>query len=326
VSTPPLSDLDHLLGLTRYAGIDSRPTLLRVLTDLYVQKPMHSAEEEQHYTELALRLIEVVDIPTRKTIADRLVRYPAAPLAVIRRLARDFVAFAKTDIQQLLDSPDVINQAKSITPSMTSETAIIHPPTAPVESLGLGERFYAADSAGRQTILASVAAMGPAARQSLPSILDEDTINHLENAVLGSRPDIFIHELEYLLDLSRANVQKIVNDTSGEPMVIAGIALGMPLAILQRILLFLNPAVGRSVERIYALTALYQATKPEVALRLVAIWRNTKTPARATGHQPFLWDDERRGTRDSATAAPHRSPAQVQNDRRPLDARSTGGD
>ena len=35
-----------------------RSALLRVLTDLYVQKPKHTADEERHYTELALRLIE----------------------------------------------------------------------------------------------------------------------------------------------------------------------------------------------------------------------------------------------------------------------------
>ncbi|HYP10212.1 MAG TPA: DUF2336 domain-containing protein, partial [Xanthobacteraceae bacterium] len=33
-----------------------RPTLLRVLTELYVQRPTHTADEEHHYTELALRL------------------------------------------------------------------------------------------------------------------------------------------------------------------------------------------------------------------------------------------------------------------------------
>ena len=49
---PPL---DSLVDLACRDGVDIRPTLLRVLTDLYVQKPAHSAEEETQYVELALR-------------------------------------------------------------------------------------------------------------------------------------------------------------------------------------------------------------------------------------------------------------------------------
>ncbi len=52
---PPL---DGLVDLACRDGVDIRPTLLRVLTDLYVQKPTHSADEETQYVELALGLIE----------------------------------------------------------------------------------------------------------------------------------------------------------------------------------------------------------------------------------------------------------------------------
>ena len=55
-----LGNLDGLVALGR-DGVDIQPTLLRVATDLYVQKPTHSLDEEQHYTELALRLIDLVD-------------------------------------------------------------------------------------------------------------------------------------------------------------------------------------------------------------------------------------------------------------------------
>ena len=47
---------DGLTDLSRRSGIDMRPTLLRVLTDLYVHRLSHSADEERHYTELALRM------------------------------------------------------------------------------------------------------------------------------------------------------------------------------------------------------------------------------------------------------------------------------
>src|SRR5262245_54883961 len=107
---------DSLPALTRYDGVDSRPTLLRVLTDLYVQKPAHSTEEERHYTELRLRLVEVVDIATRKTIADRLVRYPAAPLAVIQRLALDIFEFTKLDLGYASADRSAIDKVPRLTP------------------------------------------------------------------------------------------------------------------------------------------------------------------------------------------------------------------
>ena len=58
---PKLEGLD---SLARRDGVDIRPTLVRVLTDLYVQKASHTSEEERHYTELVLRLLDSVDIPT----------------------------------------------------------------------------------------------------------------------------------------------------------------------------------------------------------------------------------------------------------------------
>ena len=49
---------DGLMTLSRREGVDIRPTLLRVLTDLYVQASAHTAEEEQQFVELASRLID----------------------------------------------------------------------------------------------------------------------------------------------------------------------------------------------------------------------------------------------------------------------------
>lgn len=60
------SPLDRLMHLAQREGVDIRPTLLRVLTDLYVQSPTHSAAERQQYSELASRLIADVDDTTRE--------------------------------------------------------------------------------------------------------------------------------------------------------------------------------------------------------------------------------------------------------------------
>ena len=99
---PKLEGLD---GLARRDGVDIRPTLVRVLTDLYVQKPAHSAEEERHYTELALRLINSVDLPTRAAVAQKIAGYAGAPPAVARRLARDVIEVAEPILRHCARSP-----------------------------------------------------------------------------------------------------------------------------------------------------------------------------------------------------------------------------
>ena len=87
VKSSAYSPLDSLVDLACRDGVDVRPTLLRVITDLYVQKPTHTAEEETQYVELALGLIGAVDEPTRAAVAARLGSYAGAPQAVLQRLA-----------------------------------------------------------------------------------------------------------------------------------------------------------------------------------------------------------------------------------------------
>ena len=85
IEPPKAANLDGLVELGNRTGVDIRPTLLRVVTDLYIQKPTHSEAEERQFTVLALRLIELVDAPTRSIVAEKIAGYPAAPTAVRQR-------------------------------------------------------------------------------------------------------------------------------------------------------------------------------------------------------------------------------------------------
>src|SRR4029453_17202170 len=77
---------DGLMTLSRREGVDIRPTLLRVLTHLYVQTSAHSADEERQFVELASRLIEQVDDATRAAVRARLAVYPGTPAQIINKL------------------------------------------------------------------------------------------------------------------------------------------------------------------------------------------------------------------------------------------------
>src|SRR5437588_7302564 len=87
MTKPPLfPGFDGLMTLSRREGVDIRPTLLRVLTDLYVQAEAHSGEEERQFVELASRLIDEVDEATRSAVRARLSIYPGTPVGVLRKL------------------------------------------------------------------------------------------------------------------------------------------------------------------------------------------------------------------------------------------------
>src|SRR6267142_3351055 len=87
MTTPLLfPGFDGLMTLSRREGVDIRPTLLRVLTDLYVQTSAHSDDEERQFVELTSRLIDEVDDATRAVVRARLAIYPGTPAEVLKRL------------------------------------------------------------------------------------------------------------------------------------------------------------------------------------------------------------------------------------------------
>src|SRR3569832_277723 len=95
---PKPSTLPPLVGLLDPAcreGVDIRPTLVRVATDLYVQKPAHTAAEETQNIELAGGLVEAVDHATRAIVTATLRAYPAATAAVLEKLTGEAAAPAK---------------------------------------------------------------------------------------------------------------------------------------------------------------------------------------------------------------------------------------
>src|ERR1700677_2036799 len=85
-TSPLFPGFDGLMTLSRREGVDIRPTLLRVLTDLYVQASRHSHDEERQFVELTSRLIDEVDDATRAAVRARLALYPGTPAEVMKKL------------------------------------------------------------------------------------------------------------------------------------------------------------------------------------------------------------------------------------------------
>ena len=280
---PP--NLQGLIGLSRRHGVDIRPTLLRVLTDLYVQKQVHSADEEHQYATLALRLIEVVDANTRAVVGRTLAAYPGAPSAVLRHLSA------------------ATGQPNAAAPPRETQQA---PGDVRGAGADLTTLFFAADSTERRMILANLQYADTVKFQRKLPGDPQSSVALLEQSALGGRPSEVIRELERALGISRVMAERIVDDVSGEPMVVAAKALDMPLAVLQRILLFVNPAIGHSVQRVYDLSALFEDISPESARHLVSLWRDPPALRPRGPHRPLTFDDRTRRAREPRAAPPER--------------------
>jgi len=277
--------VDSLVDLACRDGVDVRPTLARVLTDLYVQRPSHSGEEETQYVELILGLIDSVDAKTRATLAAKLRPHPQAPAAVISRL--DELAAAK--------------------------------PAKHEPGEDLLELFFSSAPEERRLILTNLDVVSdPTKRRPMPS--EGELVRRLERAALRRNPSEFSRILARALNISRRLAERISFDNSGEPVVVAAKVLGMKRDVLQRILLFLNPVVGQSVRRIFELCELYSDLSTAAADHMLSIWQRSPIRPHAE-HETVYWDDERRSQRASgveksrASAQPGTQSARVKINR-----------
>ena len=221
-----------------------RPTLLRVLTDLYLQRPTHTPEDERYYTELALRLIDASRrLGARRrsraacTLSVGAARGDRAPgtrrhrgrgsdpraLALPhpgrsqgdRRGARR--RSCGDDRRARLASPN-----RPLTPSRAPADA------ARAEASELSELFYAAGAAGApidpdQSRLCDRSAPSPPV-----ATVQRADVWRLESAALQHNTEAVVRELERTLGVSRAQARRIVKDELGEPIVVAAKAMNLP--------------------------------------------------------------------------------------------------
>jgi hypothetical protein len=305
---------DGLTTLSRREGVDIRPTLLRVLTDLYVQSASHTIEEDQQFSELASRLIDEVDDATRAAIRARLSVYPATPREIRRKLgvppppSRARAAPTPLQFSQMPDA-EIGHDEPTIDDKQVESPDLAPGRASPVLSLksndatALNDMFASATSHERVQILhnLSTAALRPAIR------LDERGAQQaaatLEQAAMNADVKKFTAALAEVLILPVSIAANIVNDVLGEPLACAMKIVGMPSEAFQRVLLFLNPARGQSVMDVYRLSRLYDTISERSALIMLAAWRGSSTAVTRAKYRATLYDDERQRARPTPVQA-----------------------
>ena len=280
---PSISPIDSLVDLACRDGVDVRPTLLRVITDLYVQKPAHSNDETTQYIELALGLIDAVDEGTRAVVATTLSHYPGAPEAVVRKLQ----AAGETPRASLaLPTIEFGEDIRTRQP--------VREEVAPQRDDDLIEVFFGADQDERRLILLNLDVVADNAGSLSVS---PDIAGQLETAALKRHQADFARLVATVLRIRRELADRIVQDPSGEPLVIVAKALGIQGAVLQRILLCLNPGIGISVERVFNLAVLYDEISVAAASHMISIWRELAPAIVARSRHETVYQDDARTVR-----------------------------
>ncbi|WP_454630200.1 DUF2336 domain-containing protein [Bradyrhizobium cenepequi] len=309
------------MTLSRREGVDIRPTLLRVLTDLYVQAKAHSADEERQFVELASRLIDQVDDATRAAVRARLSVYPATPEELLGKLR-----LRRTDPDQPLPVAAEITAPPSQSPS-------VKPPTEaqlrmasslamrPNDAAEITDIFFAATASERVQILQNIVQTPLKASARIPAARAARAIEILEMAAFAEDIENFAREVGEALILPSRIAEQVVNDPGGEPLACAARALNMPSPVFQRVLMFLNPALGSSVHYVFRLSRMYDRLSERTALIMLAAWRGSTMAVARAKYRPSLYDDERHRAR---TASGERRPTVQPGDASAIRSQNSG--
>lgn len=294
---------DGLMTLSRREGVDIRPTLLRVLTDLYVQAGSHSKEEEQQFVELTSRLIDEVDDATRAAVRARLAIYKHTPGPIQDKL----------NLHTVTRTPP----APVAAPPVSPVTEAISPPTAPDlnDTASLHESFFNADPKERLAILDSLEQSPLKQAGRTDAKRRQRSIDTLEMAAVATDTENFMREVGDALLLPQQLAERIVSDQSGEPLAVAMKALGMPGETYQRVLLFLDPEVGSSVMAVFRLARLYDRITERSALTMLGVWRNASAAITRARFRPTMHDDERQRARPAFGQLRPAAPRSIQSDK-----------
>jgi len=291
---------DGLMILSRREGVDIRPTLLRVLTDLYVQARTHSTEEARQFVELTSRLIDEVDDATRAAVRSRLAIYPGTPAIIAAKLG---ITPARGDIRvpvpAAIPAPTPVPAPEIQAPTGAEQRMASTLSMQPTDAAEISDMFFSASASERALILHNLPETPLRASARIPAARAKRAIQILEMAAFAPDVENFTLELGEALILPARIAAQVVTDPGGEPLACAAKALDMPSAVFQRVLLFLKPEFGSSVNNVYRLSRLYDRLSERSALIMLAAWRGSTLAITRAKYRPTLYDDERQRARSA---------------------------
>src|SRR5260221_4231361 len=169
----------------------------------------------------------------------------------------------------------------------------------PTDAAEISDMFFHASTGGRVLILHDLHDSQLRASARIPAARAARAIETLEMAAFAADIENFTLELGDALILPSRVAAEVVNDPGGEPLACSAKALNMPSAVFQRVLLFLNPEFGSSVNYVYRVSRLYDKLSERSALIMLAAWRGSTMAVTRAKYQPGLYDDEHHRARSA---------------------------
>jgi hypothetical protein len=248
-------------------------------------------------------LIDEVDDATRAAVRARLAIYPATPLKILDKLA-----LRRADPTQAMPAASPIPAAAPLAPPVRIPTEAERRMAAslsmrPNDAAEISDMFFTANASERAQILHNLQETPLKAAARITPARAARAIHILEMAAFAEDIENFTLELGEVLILPSRIAAQVVGDPGGEPLACAMRALDMSSAAFQRILMFLNPEAGSSVNYVYRLARLYDRLSERSALVLLAAWRGSTMAVARAKYRPALYDDERHNLRAAPSLA-----------------------
>ncbi|SHE62830.1 hypothetical protein SAMN02745157_0587 [Kaistia soli DSM 19436] len=284
------------------------------------------ADERAPPVELAAAA-EPADLPPipaeALAISDTPDEVPASPeareiFAAVRALAFTFEAQERERLQTAVSAPAPATAEPAAPATAAAEPAPAAPepqaetpaPTAPRGAAA----FLDLDRSERLALLQEVAGH-PASPRAGTSVIDAD---HAFRLALGKarlaslarkrQREALIRTLAQGLRLPEVEVAALMDDPSGEALVVLLRGIGLSEDEAQHVLLFANPVVAAGIENFERLARLLAETKESVAAELIAGWRSGEAQQKP-GHAPLFADVELRRSIIPAAMQPRREAA-----------------
>jgi hypothetical protein len=181
----------------------------------------------------------------------------------------------------------------------------------------LAERFLDLDRDGRNGVLAALSDGQVRAPKLTPRQQFDIALNAAQKAgqipglARSKRKDALIAAFADGLSLDLDLVARMVDDPSGEPLVLLVKAIGLSDAEARQVLLLANPAIGVAVQTFFRLVDLHAAMEPQVAEAMVGAWRENEGEPAQKPHVPQFSEAE--GVRRPA-ARTRRRPSQRESE------------
>jgi hypothetical protein len=168
----------------------------------------------------------------------------------------------------------------------------------PVDLHEATDRFLELDRVGRNGILAALSEGSVRSPKLTPREQFDIALNAAQKAgqipglARAKRKDALIAAFADGLSLDPDLVARMVDDPSGEPLVLLVKAIGLSDAEARQVLLLANPAIGLAVQTFFRLVDLHASMEPAVADAMVAAWRGDGRASTRQPHVPQLSDAE----------------------------------